>query len=61
MILSKKRKTKGLISLRGRAGWSVPVLFANSEDRFPCVKVHILIHKWYIAVQWRITRFSIAS
>ena len=30
MILSTKRITKGLIRLRRCAGWSVPVLFANS-------------------------------
>ena len=29
MILSKKRITKALISLRGCAGWSVPLLVAN--------------------------------
>ena len=29
MILSKKRITKALIRLRGCAGWSAPVLFAN--------------------------------
>ena len=29
MILSGKRLTKALIRLRGWAGWSVPVLFAN--------------------------------
>ena len=32
MILSKKRKTKALISLRGCAGWSAPLLFANRDD-----------------------------
>ena len=31
MILSKKRITKALISLRGCAGWSAPVLFANPQ------------------------------
>ena len=31
MILSKKRITKALIRLRGCAGWSAPVLFANSR------------------------------
>ena len=29
VILSKKRKTKALIRLRGCAGWSAPVFFAN--------------------------------
>ena len=31
MILSKKRIIKALISLRGRAGWVAPLLFANPE------------------------------
>ena len=34
MILSKKRITKVLIRLRGCAGWSAPLLFANPKDRF---------------------------
>ena len=34
MIISKKRITNALISLRGCAGWSAPLLFANPEDRF---------------------------
>ena len=34
MILSNTRITKALIRLRGCAGWSAPLLFANSEDRF---------------------------
>ena len=29
MLLSDKRKTKALISLRGCAGWSAPLLFAH--------------------------------
>ena len=29
MVLSKKRIAKALISLRGCAGWSAPLLFAN--------------------------------
>ena len=29
MLLSKKRITKALIRLRGCAGWSAPLLFAN--------------------------------
>ena len=29
MVLTKTRITKGLIRLRGRTGWSAPVLFAN--------------------------------
>ena len=34
MILSNKGITKALIRLRGCAGWSAPLLFANTEDRF---------------------------
>ena len=30
-LLSKKRITKALISLRGCAGWSAPLLFANLQ------------------------------
>ena len=37
MIFSNKRKTKALISLRKRAGWSAPLLFAKPEDRFSSV------------------------
>ena len=36
MILLDKRITKALISLRGCAGWSAPVLFANTRRQgFP--------------------------
>ena len=31
MVLSKKQITKALIRLRGWAGWSAPVLFANPQ------------------------------
>ena len=31
MVLSKKRIAKALIRLRGCAGWSAPVLFANTR------------------------------
>ena len=31
MILYKRRITKALIRLRGCAGWTVPLLFANPE------------------------------
>ena len=34
MLLFKKGITKGLIKLRGCAGWSVPVLFANPRRQF---------------------------
>ena len=33
-------KTKVLISLHGCTGWSAPLLFANSEDRFSHVEAH---------------------
>ena len=33
MLLSKKRTTKALIRLRGCAGWSAPVLFANPRKQ----------------------------
>ena len=33
MILLDKRITQALISLRGCAGWSAPVLFANHRKR----------------------------
>ena len=37
MILSKKQITKALIRLRGCAGWSAPVLFANPQRQvFSC-------------------------
>ena len=39
MLLFNKRITKALISLRGCAGWSPPVLFANSFFR---VGVHMM-------------------
>ena len=41
MILLKKRIVKVLISLHGYAGWSVPLLFAHTEDRFPCIEAHL--------------------
>ena len=34
MILSNKRITKALIRLHGSAGWSVPLLFANTKTGF---------------------------
>ena len=37
MLLSKRRITKALIRLRGCAGWSAPVLFANPQRQvFSC-------------------------
>ena len=41
ILLSKKRITKALIRLRGCAGWSAPVLFANPEDRFSHAEAQI--------------------
>ena len=42
MIFSKKRITKALISLRGYAGWSAYMVFANPEDRFSRVEAHMV-------------------
>ena len=42
MILSEKRTTKALISLRGCTGWSTPLLFVNPKDRFFQVEAHII-------------------
>ena len=42
MALPETRITKALIRLRGCAGWSVPVLFANPEDRFSRVEAQII-------------------
>ena len=41
--------TKALISLRGCAGWSAALLFANHEDRFSYVEAHTLdaTAEWY--------------
>ena len=43
MLLSEKQITMTLISLPGHAGWSVPLLFANPEDRFSLVETHIVL------------------
>ena len=43
MILSNKRITKALIRLHGSAGWSVPLMFANTEDRFSRVVAQIMM------------------
>ena len=42
MIFSKKRITQALICLCGCAGWSAPLLFTNTKDRFS--RVEILYH-----------------
>ena len=41
IILFNKRKTKALISLPRWAGWSAPLLLANPENRFSCIKAHL--------------------
>ena len=41
MVLSKKRITKVLIRLRGCAGWSAPVLFANPERQVFLRQAHL--------------------
>ena len=40
IILPKIRIIKALISMCGFAGWSSPLLFANTEDRFSHVEAH---------------------
>ena len=51
-----------LIRLRGCAGWSAPVLFANPEDRFSGVEAHLqtleLLHVKYFVVHERRTSGS---
>ena len=42
MILSRKRITKALIRLRGCAGWSAPLLFAQPDDRFSRLEAQII-------------------
>ena len=41
MILSNKQIIKALIRLCRCAGWSAPLLFANTEDRFSHVEAQI--------------------
>ena len=41
IILTKKRKIKALICLRGCADWSAPVFFANLKDRVSRVKAQV--------------------
>ena len=43
MILSNKQKSKALIRLHGSAGWSAPLMFANTEDRFSRVVAQIMM------------------
>ena len=40
IIFAHNRITKALISLRGYAGWSAPLLFAHPQDRFSRVEAH---------------------
>ena len=42
MILSETLTTKALTSLCGCTGWSAHLLFANTEDRFSRVEVHMV-------------------
>ena len=51
MVCSKMRITKALISLRGCAGWSAPLLFANSEDRFSHVEAHIALDNMHFCLR----------
>ena len=43
MIFSNKLITKALNRLRGCAGWSAPLLFANTEDRFSRIHAQMVI------------------
>ena len=51
MILSNKQATKALIRLRRCPGWSAPLLVQTSENRFSCVKAHLLSIGWNSEVQ----------
>ena len=46
MILPNKRTTMALNSLRRCPGWSAPLLFANSVDRFSRVEAHMINYAW---------------
>ena len=56
MILSNKRITKTLIRLRGYAGWSASLLFANSRkpNVMITVKLHVKCYHWFIRDKWSI-------
>ena len=45
MILSIKGIVKALISLRGCAGWSAPLLFANPKDRISRVETDLPVNR----------------
>ena len=47
IILSDKRITKSLISLRGCAGWSTLCCSQTSKDRFSRVEAHIVYILYY--------------
>ena len=51
MILSKQGITKALISLRGCAGWSAPLLFSNPIDRFYRVEAQLTNESAFL-LQW---------
>ena len=42
MILFNKQIKKVLIRLCGCPGWSAPLLFTNTEDRFSRVEAHMI-------------------
>ena len=42
MILSNKQIKNALIRLHGYAGWSAPLLFANTEDRVSGVEANVI-------------------
>ena len=42
MIPSKKQITTSLIRLHRCAGWSAPLLFASTEDKFSRVEAHFI-------------------
>ena len=41
LILYKKQIRKALINLQRFAGWSAPLLFAHSKDRFSRIEAHV--------------------
>ena len=52
MVLFKKRITKALIRLRGCAGWSAPVLFANPLRQVFLRRGPIMSHVNFISTTW---------
>ena len=47
MTILKMGITKLLIRLRGCSGWSAPLLFANTEDRFSSIGAHKNVHNFW--------------